>query len=127
MELSDIAQNVVTLPSECVPPEAHLSERTMQQKTIRTAVRHWLRCCLMLLAEALVCGLPLEGELLKHAAWAQELKARYTFTPENADGILKKEVGQVFALVLEHAGVYKRTPEGTQAFLRFIRHVNGMD
>lgn len=54
MELSDIAQNVVTLPSEFAPPGAHLSQRTMQQKTIRTTVRHWLRCCLTLLAEALV-------------------------------------------------------------------------
>ncbi len=34
-----------------------------------------------------------------------------------------KETGLVFAQVLEHAGVYKRTPEGQAAFLRFIQQV----
>ena len=34
------------------------------------------------------------------------------------------EVGKVFAKVLEHAGVFKRTPEGRAAFLRFIDAVN---
>lgn len=37
--------------------------------------------------------------------------------------ILKKEVGVVFAQVLEHAGVYKCTAEGRTAFLRFIESV----
>ena len=34
------------------------------------------------------------------------------------------EVGKVFAKVLEHAGVFKRTIEGGAAFDRFIRYVN---
>ena len=55
---------------------------------------------------------------------AEELKARYTFTRENAGNILKAEVGKVFARVLEHAGVYRRSPEGAEAFLRFIDAVN---
>ena len=38
-------------------------------------------------------------------------------------GILQKEVGVVFAQVLEHAGVYKCTDEGREAFLRFIHSV----
>jgi UDPglucose--hexose-1-phosphate uridylyltransferase len=33
---------------------------------------------------------------------------------------LKREVGAVFCRVLEDAGVYKRTPEGQAAFLRFL-------
>ena len=33
---------------------------------------------------------------------------------------LKKEIGIVFAKVLEDAGVYKRTDEGKAAFKRFI-------
>jgi len=33
-------------------------------------------------------------------------------------------VGQIFAQVLEHAGVYKRTAEGRAAFLRFADSVN---
>ena len=75
-------------------------------------------------AEALTGGAPLTGELEKHAAWAEELKGRYSFTPENVREILRLETGRVFARVLEHAGVYKRNPEGQAAFDRFIRSVN---
>ena len=39
--------------------------------------------------------------------------------------ILRTEIGHVFAQVLEDAGVYKRTPEGRAAFLRFADAVNG--
>ena len=49
-----------------------------------------------------------------------ELKEKYTFTEENVEDILKKEIGIVFMKVLEHAGVYKCTDEGRAAFLRFI-------
>lgn len=59
----------------------------------------------------------------KHAAWAQELRSRYAFTPENAEEILRREVGVAFAKLLEHAGVYKRTAEGRAAFLRFVNSV----
>ena len=41
-------------------------------------------------------------------------------TAENVDEILKKEVGLVFEKVLEDAGVYKFTPEGREAFARFL-------
>ena len=77
------------------------------------------------LAEVLVSGgNPAAFEdLEKHAPWAEELRKRYTFTSENAMGILQAEVGKAFAQVLEHAGVYKCTPEGREAFLRFIESV----
>ena len=76
------------------------------------------------LAEALISGAPLTGELEKHAPWAEELKKQYTFTQENAVVILRTEVGKVFAKVLEHAGVFKRNPKGEAAFERFIEAVN---
>ena len=57
--------------------------------------------------------------LEKHAPWVEELKKRYVFTPENTGEILRQEVGAVFTAVLEDAGVYKCTPEGRSAFLRF--------
>ena len=60
----------------------------------------------------------------KHAPWVAELKQRYTFTEENTQEILRKEVGAVFARVLEDAGVYKCTAEGRQAFERFVVAVN---
>ncbi|MCI5624302.1 MAG: UDP-glucose--hexose-1-phosphate uridylyltransferase [Clostridiales bacterium] len=76
-------------------------------------------------AQALVRGDDLRADetLAKHADWAEELKTRYTFTAENAEEILRREVGAVFAQVLEHAGVFKCTPEGREAFLRFIHSV----
>ena len=77
------------------------------------------------LADALDQGVDLRGSetLAKHADWAEELKTRYTFTAENVTDILQSEVGAVFAQVLEHAGVYKCTPEGRAAFQRFIDSV----
>ena len=59
----------------------------------------------------------------KHADWVEELKTRYTFTEENAEAILLRETGRVFAAVLEDAGVYKRDDEGKAAFLRFVDSV----
>ena len=76
-------------------------------------------------AQALVGGDDLRQDetLRKHADWVDELKTRYTFTADNAEELLRREVGAVFAAVLEHAGVFKRTPEGQEAFLRFIQSV----
>ena len=39
---------------------------------------------------------------------------------ENLHAIVQKEIGFVFAKVLECAGVYKRTPEGQAAFKKFL-------
>ena len=63
-------------------------------------------------------------EIEKHAAWAEQLKAQYTFTKENTDEILRLEIGRVFEKVLEDAGVYKCTPKGREAFARFVKAVN---
>lgn len=78
------------------------------------------------LAEAIVAGKDIAADetLGKHAPWVEELKKRYTFTEENAMDILMQETGKVFAGVLEDAGVYKNTPEGRAAFLRFVEKVN---
>ncbi len=64
-----------------------------------------------------------DEELAKHAPWADELRARHQFTAENVESILRDEVGKVFAQVLEHAGVFKCTPEGREAFQRFVASV----
>ena len=78
------------------------------------------------LAEAAVLGKDVYSDeaLSKHADWLSELKKEYTFTEENALDIILKETGKVFAKVLEDAGVYKNTPEGEKAFLRFVEEVN---
>ena len=55
-----------------------------------------------------------------HAQWAQEVRNRHPeMTPGNVRQILRQEVGEVFAHVLEDAGVFKRTPDGSAAFERF--------
>ena len=76
-------------------------------------------------AEALVSGADLRADprTAKHADWAEEFRSRYAITRDNALDIVEKETGLVFAQVLEDAGVYARTPEGQQAFLRFLQQV----
>lgn len=66
-----------------------------------------------------------DGELGKHADWVEELKVKYgSFERSTIDKVIEDEVGLVFSQVLEHAGVYKRTVEGQEAFGRFIDAVN---
>lgn len=55
-----------------------------------------------------------------HQKWAEAIKAKHQLTKENVESIIQEEVGQVFAKVLEDAGVFKRTQAGQQAFQRFI-------
>ena len=76
-------------------------------------------------AEGLVSGRDLRADqrTAKHAAWAESFVPNYTITAENALEIVQKETGLVFAQVLEHAGVYKRTAEGKEAFLRFLNTI----
>ena len=64
-------------------------------------------------------------KLKAHAAWFDRFRNGYTFTEENVEEILRREIGRTFETVLEHAGVYKCTPEGREAFIRFIDTVNG--
>ena len=60
--------------------------------------------------------------LASHAEWAESIRLKYdSITEQNVDGILMQEVGNVFVGVLTDAGVFKRTPEGKEAFLRFVR------
>ncbi len=79
-----------------------------------------------LLKDAILADADISADevLSKHAPWMEELKEKYTFTAENTDGILLKEIGAVFTRVLEDAGVYKLTGEGRNAFRRFVAAVN---
>ena len=57
-----------------------------------------------------------------HQDWATDLKATHPSITEEAEAeaIVRESVGQIFARVLEDAGVYKRTAEGQAAFRRFV-------
>ena len=59
-----------------------------------------------------------------HLEWADQLKEKYpNVKEEEVNSIVQHEVGQVFARVLEDAGVYKNTPFGHEAFMRFVKSV----
>ena len=57
-----------------------------------------------------------------HQDWATDLKATHPAITEEAEAevLVRESVGQIFARVLEDAGVYKRTAEGQAAFRRFV-------
>ena len=60
-------------------------------------------------------------QIEKHADWVDRFLPQYhAITAENVMGVLEQEVGKVFVSVLEDAGVFKCTPEGREAFERFI-------
>ncbi len=77
-----------------------------------------------LLKEAILAGKDLNADetLQKHAEWVAEFLPSYPeINAENIDEILRQEIGKVFVQVLEDAGVYKCTPEGREAFLKFVQ------
>ena len=77
-----------------------------------------------LLKDAILTGSDLENDevLQKHAEWVAEFLPSYPeINGENIDEILRQEIGKVFVQVLEDAGVYKCTPEGREAFLKFVK------
>ena len=57
-----------------------------------------------------------------HQDLATDLKATHPslIDEAEAEALVRKSVGQIFARVLEDAGVYKRTEEGQAAFRRFV-------
>ena len=77
------------------------------------------------LREAILDRADIRGDeaLAKHADWVDGLREKYSFTRENTEDILCREVGAVFEQVLEDAGVFKRDDRGRAAFLRFTASV----
>ena len=78
---------------------------------------------LELLEEYILSGKDIASneKIEKHAAWVAEFLPKYEkLDKDNIQDVLRKEVGNVFVHVLEDAGVYKCTPEGRDAFMRFI-------
>ena len=76
------------------------------------------------LKQAILAGSDLHTTptLSSHAAWAEEFLKKYpVVNADNVDEVIQKEIGLVFMQVLTDAGVYKRTPEGMEAFERFIK------
>ncbi|MDC7292401.1 UDP-glucose--hexose-1-phosphate uridylyltransferase [Butyrivibrio sp. DSM 10294] len=78
------------------------------------------------LKEAILTGKDLRADevLEKHADWVDAFSKKYDkIDQDNIDEIVQNEIGEVFMHVLEDAGVYKRTPEGQAAFMRFVESI----
>ena len=73
------------------------------------------------LREDILAGREIQGV---HKAWFDAFKDSYTFTEENTEDVLQREIGNTFVKVLRDAGVYKDTDEGLENFLRFVDFVN---
>lgn len=81
---------------------------------------------LVAIEDAMLSGADMNtnAELAQHAQWAEDILKRYPdFNKENSRAILEKEIGKVFAEVLEDAGVFKRTDNGRNAFIKFIEFI----
>ncbi len=63
-----------------------------------------------------------DSDLFVHAHWIDKLRSIYgtELSEETAQAVLQREVGIVFQHVLEDVGVFKQTPKGNAAFLRFV-------
>ena len=108
------ATNVIPAPVACVWASISMDHMGFLGKDLTSIAR-------------VKAGIAKEGSLLiscKQEREVEELLQKQMFTPENTASILKMEVGKVFAQVLEHAGVFKRNPEGAAAFHRFVEFVN---
>ena len=73
--------------------------------------------------DAILSGADLRADeaLAKHADWVDGFIGRYhEINEDNIDDILRSEIGNVFMLVLEDAGVFKRDEKGQEAFDKFI-------
>ena len=79
------------------------------------------------LKAAMLSGADLREDAMleKHADWVDEFSQKYgVINKANIDKIIEDEIGLVFMEVLEDAGVYKHTPEGETAFMRFVACLN---
>jgi UDPglucose--hexose-1-phosphate uridylyltransferase len=55
-----------------------------------------------------------------HLPWAKEIQAKMTITKDNVDEVMEQELANVFANVLENAGVFKDDAAGQAGWDRFV-------
>ncbi len=88
-----------------------------------------LKTELAALQTAMLSGADIAADesIAKHADWAADILRRHPeFSADNAETILRDEVGLVYSKILEQCGVFARTDAGHTAFLRFVRQAAGM-
>lgn len=55
-----------------------------------------------------------------HLPWAKEVQSRINITADNVDEVMEQELANVFANVLENAGVFKDDAAGNEGWQRFV-------
>lgn len=80
---------------------------------------------LKLVGEAIVSKADIfsDDKIKHHAAWVDTFISDYNWNEVDVDETVKQEVGKVFEIVLEHAGVYKNDEAGMNGFERFVKSV----
>lgn len=84
-----------------------------------------LKCEISAMCQAIADGRDFRDMPLteKHAEWFDSFRDSYDFTKEDAESIIKAEIGRTFVRVLADAGVFKDSPDGDAAFMRFISSI----
>ena len=73
------------------------------------------------LAEVKKFWLGLDNKIAdSHLPWAKEVKSKMTITKDNVDEVMEQELANIFANVLENAGVFKDDEAGQAGWSRFI-------
>lgn len=58
-----------------------------------------------------------------HLPWAKEVQAKTEITKDNVDEVMEQELANIFANVLENAGVFKEDAAGQAGWDRFIKQL----
>lgn len=58
--------------------------------------------------------------LEKHIPWVETMMTNTPLSADDAEELLKKEVGEKYRQVLEDAGVFKQSEKGVEGFCRFL-------
>ncbi|MDK8181108.1 UDP-glucose--hexose-1-phosphate uridylyltransferase [Paenibacillus sp. UMB4589-SE434] len=95
---------------------ARLQQSSMLIATFLTGQQSW---------EQHKANMQAHDPLAVHRAWIESLIERYGIdnSLENAQRLIKQEIGHTFVEILGQAGVFKRNAEGQAAFERFINHL----
>lgn len=73
------------------------------------------------MAEVKKFWLGLDNEIAdSHLPWAKEVQAKMSITEDNVDEVMEQELANIFANVLENAGVFKDDAAGQAGWSRFI-------
>lgn len=73
------------------------------------------------LAEVKKFWLGLDNKIAdSHLLWAKEVQSKMTITKDNVDEVMEQELANIFANVLENAGVFKDDEAGQAGWSRFI-------